>query len=76
MYVMYHPFAFQALRRIASDGRLVLMAVVQVLFEGAMSVWIHMWAPCLEQEVCACVLYDVCVFHVTCSKCWSVVPLV
>lgn len=39
---------------IALDGRLLMMGLVQALFEGSMMTWIVLWVPAIQNapEVC------------------------
>lgn len=41
-------YAVQALESIITDGRLLMMGLVQVLFEGSMLAWIIIWVPALK----------------------------
>lgn len=55
----------QALENIALDGRLLMMGLVQALFEGSMMTWIVVWVPAIQNapEVCltaCCISYEVC----------------
>lgn len=44
----------QALQSIMSDGRLLMMVLVQALFEGSMLVFIVVWVPALKAPSVSC----------------------
>lgn len=52
----------QALESIALDGRLLMMGLVQALFEGSMMTWIVVWVPAIQNapEVCDVVGCTLC----------------
>jgi len=47
-------FVVQALSSIMTDGRLLMMGLVQVLFEGSMLAWIIIWVPALKGAMPVC----------------------
>lgn len=47
-------FAGQALERIAGDSRLLMMGLVQVLFEGSMMTWVILWVPAFQNASQVC----------------------
>lgn len=45
----------QALASIVSDGRLLMMVLVQALFEGSMLAFIIVWVPALKASTVSCI---------------------
>lgn len=64
----------QALESIVSDGRLLMMVLVQALFEGSMLAFIVVWVPALKQSTVTAVLVFVYLLrHALLAQCKSVV---